>query len=683
MSTAQPSANHGRVFSRARCLTLALASACFLPSPSFAQVTDYANLSLEELAAVPISTLGRKQTTLFDTPAATYVVTGDDLHRSGALDLGDALYAVPGLQVDKVDSFNFAISARGFNDSTSNMLLVMMDGRSVYSTTFTGTNWNYEELMLEDVRQIEVQRGPGASLWGANAVNGVINIVTKSADDTIGTLATVAYGDELDASVAVREGWRLNDSTAMRVYVKDQDQKNDGVTTGPSDHGWNSHLVGTRLDWDRPGGGGLTLIGELRGDKVTSDSEFPAVTPPTYLTVIPEDQRSSGGNFTAHGWIPVFNDGQLSVLAAYEHLDTDEIETSERRDTYDLDAQLTLHPWQRHEIITGVTYREDVDDLTNSPWLSYTTPASNTVFTGAFLQDEITLIPNTLSVTLGTKEERNSFSGWENQPSLRGIWQPSKNQRVWVGVSRAAQTPSLTERTVQWWVATIPPSPTVPVPIVLNAEGSPMLKSDHLDAYEIGYRFQMTSELSFDFSLYENRYTDLRGLQVEVPTFVPFPIPYYLYTYLATNNLNTDTHGGEFTTTWRPTSAWKFEASATAMRYDHFAEINTGIAPDPTIAGLTGSTPKQEYKLRVQWDPSTRWSFDLFLRHVDPLPGSGIPAYTGLNARIAWHLRPDTEVELIGQNLTEPLHVESAQFFLGGPVQALARSVFLRLTYRR
>ena len=670
---------------RARSVHIALALlgiAGGLPSAVHGQATDYTALSLEELATVPISTLGRKETTVLDTPAAAYVITSDDLHRSGALDLAEALYLVPGMQVQRTDSFNYTISIRGFDDATSNMLLVMMDGRSVYSPTFTGTNWNYEEMMLEDVSRIEVLRGPGASLWGANAVNGVVNIVTKSADDTIGSLATVAYGDELDASVAVRDGWRIDDASAMRVYVKYQDEKNYGVTAGPGATGWQSYLVGSRYDWDRPGGGGLTLIGEVRGVQIGSDTEVPTLSGPNYYAIMPEQQRSNGGNFSAHWLMPTAADGEFSALATYEHLDSSEIETGEDRDTVGLDLQETLHPWRQNEIITGATYREDRDDLTGSPWLSYTTPKSNTIFTGVFAQDEFTLVPDKLSVTLGTKEERNSFSGWENQPSLRGIWHPSRFQRVWVGVSHAAQTPSISERSVNWWVATIPPSAAIPVPVALYAEGSASLRSEHVTAYESGYRYQPSNSFSLDLALYLNRYTDLRGLQVQTPTFLPYPTFYYLYPLLATNNLNGDTHGAEFTASWRPAPAWRFEGSVAAMRYDHLGEINPGVFPDPSIAGLTGSTPKQEYKLRAQWDPSTAWSFDLDLRRVDALPGPAIPPYTGLNARIGWRLRPDTELELIGRDLLEPMHTEGAEYFIGGLVQPEARSIFLRLTYR-
>ena len=661
--------------------TAILACGCALTSAVEAQTTDYTALSLEELSLVPITTLGRKQTTVEDTPAAAFVVTGDDIHRTGALDFAEALRLVPGMEVARINSLDYAISIRGFNDSTSNKLLVLMDERPLYSTAFTGTNWNYYELDLEDVARIEVLRGPGASLWGANAMNGVINVVTKSAGDTLGAMATVASGDQLGLSSTVRDGWRVSDNSAARVYAKFQEEGSFGATTESASGGWDSRLVGTRYDWDGTGGEVLTLIGEYRYLRDYSDTLLPSVLPPDYLIQEDEVKRTEGGNLSAHYSSPIFGSGQISLLTSYEHVSSSQIVYGEDRDTYNADLQFTLHAGLRNEVITGATYREDHDALTSSQWLSYSVRETSTVFTGAFVQDEFTAVPNALSITAGTKIERNSFSGWEVQPSLRSIWRPNATQRVWVGISRAARTPSLSERYVDYFAAVLPPGPTSPLPVALRAFGSNNFESEHVDAYELGYRYQPTLRLSFDLSLYDNQYTDLRGLVGQPPQVAYLPAPHIEEDYTVSNDLHGSTKGGEGSVRWQPSSKWTLEGSASLIRYD-LNEASPGPVPDPTIGGLIGSTPRGEYKLRVEWDPTPHWSADAIARYTDALTGPGIAPYTGLDLRLAWKPRADVELEIVGRDLLQPQHAESSSAFLGSDVREIYRSGFIRVTYR-
>ena len=647
---------------------------------TLAQTTDYTELSLEELSAVRIFTLGRKQATLFDTPNAASVVTGDDLHRSGALDLAEALRLVPGMQVSRIDSFNYGISTRGFNDARSSKLLTLMDGRSLYSTTSTGAAWNYHEVMLEDVDRIEVLRGPGASLWGANAMNGVVNIVTKPAEATLGSLVSVSHGDELNVAVSLREGFRLNAATAMRVYAKYQDQGNYGIITDTGSDGWSSRLVGSRLDWQGPDGGTLTLIGELRSLRVVGKTEFPLLGPP-YLAALQETQRSRGGNFSAHWVQPAFSSGEISVLATYEQIDSTKIAAGEDRATYSLDLQLTLLRGSRHEVITGLTYREDRDLLTESEWMHYREPHGRTTFTGVYLQDEISVLPDRLLVTVGSKFERNSLSGWEIQPSLRAILRTTKTQRLWIGISRAARTPSRDEREGDLFGYSYPPSAQVPLPLAIHGIGSPDLDAEHVTAFEIGHRYAPNPRVSFDLALFYNRYDDLRGTNYGAPAFSVTPVPHFEQPVFITNSLFGTTHGGDFTVRWQPLPSVKIEGSVAAVR-TALKQYQPTNPPDQSIAGRAGSTPKQEYKLRIQWDPLPHWSLDIALRHFDKLPGPMLPAYTGLDARVAWRPRDDWEIDLIGRELLDPMHGELSKNFIGAQVRETARSIFLRATYR-
>lgn len=652
-----------------------------VPSLALAQLTDFTEFSLEELSLVRISTLGRKQTALYNTPAAVHIVTGDDIHRSTALDFAEALRMVPGLQVSRINSFDYAVTMRGFNDATSNKLLVQMDGRSLYSTTVSGTYWNYHELFMEDIERIEILRGPGASLWGANAMNGVINIVSKHTQNSLGSLATFAVGDELDTSFAVRHGWKSGENLTARVYAKYQQQDSYGVTSGPASGGWNNRLAGARVDWSKAGNGELTIIGELRETRLFNQITLPLLTAP-YFSSIKDNKRVKGGNLSAHYEQSIGEDGTLSLLGTYERYDSRDFTASEVRDTYSFDLQVTWPFNDRHEIIAGATYREDSDDLVGSDWITYTPTSATTKFTGAFLQDEIVIIPHRLRLTGGAKMERNSFSGWEFQPSVRSIWTPSDKHRFWAGVSRAARTPTRVERGVDWLASVAPPSPLSPFPVAIYAAGGADFDSEKVSAYEVGYRFQPSVRLSFDLALFNNHYTDLRGLEERAPVFVPFPTPHLNLAYTANNLLEGTTSGGELAVRWQPNSKWTIDGSVSYLDYDLQSLSTVANYIDPTIAGVEGSSPQYDGKLRIGWDPSSTWSFDAMVRHVDKLEGHATPAYTSIDVRAAWHPNEEWEVELVGRDINDSAHAESGGFFIQTAAQQISRSVFMRVTFR-
>lgn len=665
---------------RARPRFLLLAA--LLPALAFAQLNplaDFSELSLEELVQVEISTLGRKSNTVFNTPAPAYIVSHDDIRRSGALNLPEVLRLVPGVQVSRVDAANYAVTVRGFNDTTSNKLLVLKDGRSAYNQLFSGTNWAFQETMLADVSRIEVQRGPAGTLWGANAVNGVINLVTKNAHSTIGSLLTVTTGEQFDSVIEARHGWNFNPATAARVYVKHQDQGDYGTTSGGAEDGWNSLLAGTRLDWDRPGGGGLTVIAEHRELRIRGTSTPPSLLPP-YHESHPDTQRTRGTDLSLKWNQPVFGDGHLTIQASVEHGDLSQFTSGERHTTADLDAQLTLHPLPRHEVITGFTYRSTADKIRNTAWFNYAKTEATMRFTGAFVQDEITLSPERLLLTLGAKVERNSYSGWETQPGVRLLWHPTPTQTVWAAASRAARTPSRSERDVEWFAITMPPTPLLPLPGKIVALGAPDFSSEHVTAWEAGHRFQPGRHFSVDTSLFVSEYDELRGLWPEFipPSFTTLPL-HYTYRYSAINNLKGRTHGGELALRWQPVKALRLDASVAAVRTS-LRQIMPTPQPDASISGLEGNTPREEFKLHAGWDVSPDWSLDLFARHTGRLVESGVPAYTGLDARLAWRPSQKLEIELIGRDLLDPSHAEISGFFVGNAVTEVRRSLYVRVT---
>ena len=657
----------------------AFASSLLCAQPSLS--ADFADLSLEELIKVEISSLGRKSSALFETPAPAYIVSHDEIGRSGAFNLPEALRLVPGVQVSRADSANYAITIRGFNDSTSNKLLVLMDGHSVYNQLFSGASWNFQEPMLSDVSRIEVQRGPAGALWGANAVNGVINLVTKNAHSTLGSLVSITRGDRFDLGFEARHGWTFNAATAARVYFKYQDHDAYGEPTGSAAEGWNYRLAGTRLDWDRPGGGGLTVIAEHRELRVEGTANLPALLPP-YFENHTDQRRTRGTDLSLKWRQPVFTSGQLSMQASVTHGDSAQFASGERHTTADIDTQLTFYPLPRHEVITGLTYRSTSDHLRKSQWFDYRVLAATTVFVGVFAQDEITLVPERLRLTLGTKIERNTYSGWETQPSARLLWHPTKRQTVWAAVSRAARTPSRSERDITWFAAVVPPSSEIPLPGKIVALGDPDFSSEQVTAYELGHRFQPSRRFSLDTSIFYSSYTDMRGLRPEYipPNFTTFPI-HYTYRYTATNNVEGHNYGGEFAVRWQPAQRVRFDASVAVVRTS-IRQLMPSLLPDASIAGLVGNTPREEYKLHAGWDVSPEWSIDAYARRTGSLPGSGVPAYTGLEARVAWQPRADFRLELIGRDLLDPRHPEIAGFIIGNGAREISRSVFFRVTYK-
>lgn len=644
---------------------------------------DFTELTLEELSQIQVTSIARKHGSLFDTPAAAYVLTSDDIHRAGTTDLASTLRGVPGLQVGQIDSFNYAISARGLNDATSSKLLVLMDGRSLYSQTFSGAYWNYHALMFEDIDRVETIRGPGASLWGANAMNGVINIVSKSAFSTQGSLVSASRGDRLDALVALRHGWQFGAATAVRVYGRVHDEGDYGRFDREGVNGWKTRLAGTRLDWKRPGGGGLMVMTEFREQRLTSLTRVPTLLPP-FADDMPDRRFRRGGHVLGRWRQPVAGTGELTVQASYERLKAADLAFGESHHILDSDLQLSLRPFRGHDLLAGVSARRDADRLISSPRLTYSPATAATTFLGAFIQDEITVVPRRLAVTVGSKMERNTFTGWELQPGVRALWSPTSRQRIWAAVSRAARTPSRAERAITWFAAVQPPTADVPLPTAFIAQGSPTFDSEHLTAFELGHRVKVTPRLTIATDFFLNRYRDVRSLRATLIPFKPVPSPHATFIMSASNSVEGDTLGGEIIVRWRVNPALYLEASASTLRYN-FRDLST-LSEDPlqlSVPGLVGSTPREEYKFRGNWDITDDWSLDLLARHVGALPQQGIPSYEGLDLHLSWRPRHEVEIELILRNALDPRHPEAPPLFLGGGAREIPRSFHLRVTYRR
>lgn len=652
-----------------------------------AQFTDFMTMDLEDLSSVRITTLGRTENAVIDYPAAATVLTAEDITRLGVTTLPEALRGIPGMQVGRIDQFNYAISVRGFNDNTVNKLLVVSDGRSLHNGTFTGTDWGLQDLLLGDLDRIEVLRGPGASLWGANAMNGFINLVSKEAYDTLGTHVAFAAGDPRLGIGEVRHGWAASPQTAARVYTKFQHQEAAPTTTplvGITD--WDTFLLGFRLDHQVAPDRQLTTIAEWRTLSTTGYNSEPILTPP-YRRIFTEQRDGQIGNLSVHWQQPLaFLDGEFEVFASLDHLEDDRDTLEETRTTSTIDLQAKLNPAADHQVLAGLTFRHTQDQLSSTGIFTFSDPEAEITFFGGFIQDEWKLVPDRLRLTAGAKLERNTYSGWEFQPSVRTIWSPHPEHRLWAGYSVAARTPSRAETSIDYYgfaVAASPPE--IPLPVAVNLLGSRDFTSEHLTSIELGYRYVPTPRLQFEVSAFYNDYDDIRGFVTDqVETDLSPPIPHLIASVLTTNTIAGHTRGGEVSLHWQATPELTIESSYSRTATDLHDNMNTrDDLAQFSVDLYHQSTPTETIRGQLSWNPAAAFECDLGLQHTTSLANGTVPPYTALHARLAWRPTAAWCLELIGRDLAKRIHREYPAPFARDATPNLDRAVYLRVTFQR
>ncbi len=653
-------------------------------------------MSVEDLMNVTVTSVSKKSERLNQVPAAVSVISGDDIRRSGALTLPEALRLAPGVQVARVDAAQTAVSVRGFNDTFSQKLLVMMDGRSIYTPLFSGTIWQAQDMMLEDVDRIEVIRGPGGTVWGANAVNGVINIVSKPARETQGVLLSGGGGTEHLALAGVRYGAQLAPNTFFRIYGKYDDWNNfQLVDGGDANDAWWKGQGGFRLDWEPSSANRLTLQGDLFG--LEADQTAPQISLPVFMQpppatgynfTRPSTWEQSGGNVLAR-WSHQFSeDSDLSVQTYYDHGRIDMALIEEKRDTFDLDLRHRFQLGGWNEVVWGGGYRLSEAVMTESVEVNLSHESRSDKIYNVFVQDEIKLIPDRLRLTLGSKVEHNDYTGFELEPGARLSWTPSDKQTVWASVARAVRTPSQFETDAAVNMGVVPPNPMSPLPTLVSVIGNPDIKAETLIAYELGYRIQAHQRLTFDVTLFLNDYDELRSTSTSVdmshvPSYVQARNVFY-------NQAGGQTYGGEMATTWQATDWWRLYGQLSVLETDLHEPAN-GFARGSGDVNI--STPKYQASLRSSMDLSRQVEFDLWLRYVDgftsataSVPGLSrvdvnIPSYVTFDARLAWRPIEDLELALVGQNLAGS-HREFNPTFVSTSVTEVSRSVYAKLTWR-
>ena len=616
---------------------------------------DLADLSIEQLMNESVTSVSKREQILIDAAAAISVLTNDDIRRSGATSVPEALRLVPGMDVGQINSSQWSISSRGFSGQYSNKLLVMVDGRAVYTPTLAGVYWDLQQTMLDDVDRIEVIRGPGGTLWGANAVNGVINIETKSARDTQGGLLYAGGGDVHLTQEGVRYGGRIGENTYYRVFGSYQlSDAYDRQNGGSAMDRWQSESGGFRVD-------------HYQG----SDTHFTWQADATEVDL--DDHASDGYNVNTLGrWTRELAErSSIEMQAYYDRTYRNEITRARAAvDTFDLSAQHTLGLGNRNDIIWGLGYRFILNNT------EQTTPAilvrdSNLnlqLFSG-FIQDELKLIPDKLILTAGTKIEHNDFTGFEIEPSVRAVFKPTTNQTLWAAISRAVRTPDILEDSDVFAPQLGGPIVAPGGPYIPRLVGTDNPESETLWAFEIGYRIQPEKRVNVDVALFYNDYDRLIDFGNTPSRFVP-GVPEGTAEFPLMNLQSGQTYGGEATVTVEPIDHWRLSASYSLLFADLDGEISKG---SPVMAEI-----QHQAILRSNWDFG-QVSLDGQLRAVDQ--ETGIDGYVTADVRLSYRPSPDLELSLLGQNLFDGGHQEANQFF-GTTNGETPRGFFARVTWR-
>ncbi len=601
---------------------------------------------------IEITSLSKKKEKLSESAAAAYVITAEEIRRSGHTSIPDLLRMVPGLQVARINSNTWAVTSRGMAHAEyANKMLVMIDGRSIYTPLHGGVYWNTHDVPLESIERIEVIRGPGGALWGANAVNGVINIITKSARDTQGGLVTAGAGTDLKSQGMLRYGGKIDDGTYYRVYGKyldrDEGRRIDGLGAGRD--GWDTFQSGFRLDSEATDRDHLTVQGDFLTGDIGRISTVHSLTAP-YAVEVTEDLDVDGQNLLARWTRQYADDSDLSLQMYYDRTRRREIVFNETRQTYDLDFQHRFWWRQGHEITWGLGYRLTSDRLSGTFDFDLDPDAYDLDVFSGFVQDRIALLGDRVNLILGSKFEHNDFTGFEYQPSARLVWNADAHRTLWASVARGVRTPTRYDRDVDssWGVTPGPPVYAV------RAYGNDDQDAEKVLAYELGYRCQPSERLSLDLAAFFNRYDDLRTFEGSFSDAINMG-SYILMPFTAGNKMDGETYGIELAAVYEATDDWTLNLGYAFLQMQLHPDNSSTYTRDE---GIEGASPHNQLSLRSYWNVTDALEFDLAAYYVDNLPSQDTAHTLRLDARLGWRINENTELSLVGQNLLQPRHKE-------------------------
>ena len=656
-----------------RCRSLAIGTVtCVLAGLSLtaaAEIDDaanLANLSLEDLLNMEITTLSRKAEDFADAPAAIFVISQNDIARSGARTIPDILRMVPGMQVAQIDNSKWAVTARGANGLSANKLLVLMDGRSVYTPMTAGVVWESQDTNISDIERIEVIRGPGATMWGSNAVNGVVNIITKHSADTQGGSVNVITNDRAGSEALLRFGGQ-SENASYRFFAKAMDLPGNtdpsGIEAGDF---WESVRIGTRVDWQTRNGHDMSFMGEIYDSDVGRTGVDQLLVPPYRL--IANNHEDSSGGFGQLRWGHEYSDDAgVQVLAQFVREELGDEFFFETRNTFEVDLQHHFSIGEKHNLIWGASWRHSNDDVDGS-FQSRLMPTSRTQrIVSAFIQDEFQ-VSEKLRVILGSKFENNTYSNRdvEIEPSIRFSYRTSDQSSVWGAISRSVRMPSRIELDSVVIGAVVPPGfppLNLPLPTAIGFFGNPEFKSEKVNSYELGYRFA-GENLIFDASLFFNDSTDIRGIQLGAPMCAPdgdvlavnplciLTAEHIVLPFIFQNDNTGESHGIELWASTEVSDWWYLQGA-----YTYFDSIVT-ISPGLTQGNFSEDSPQHQVSLRSSMDLPSDISLDLWVRYFDALELKQIDAYTAMDIRLSWQPSESIELAVAGRNLIAGQHLE-------------------------
>jgi iron complex outermembrane receptor protein len=675
---------------------------------------DIANKSIDELMNVDVTSVSRKEQKLSRTPAAVYVITQEAIERSGANTIPDLLRMAPGVQVAQVEADRWAISVRGFNDIYSNKVLLLIDGRTVYTPTSSGVYWDQIDVPLNTIDRIEIVRGPGGAVWGANAVNGVINIITKNSADTKGTRLGAGAGSAQTGDYLAQHGGAMGSAT-YRAFGHYSSFGNLRTQQGLSGNdGWLMRHGGFRADWNKSTKDSFMAEGDLfqTDGGQTSLDQIDGVIGTRGL------KMTNAGGSVLGLWNHRYSDRSDSALQIYDnYYSRQDTGISEHLNTLDFDYKNHNALGSRNDLVWGAGYRYTSDQLGNPASvlntqrllgfsIAFVPAAKGYSLFSTFVQDELKLNEN-LSLTAGSKFEHNAFTGFQYEPSLRLAWTPTASQTLWTSASMAVRQPSRLDTSILVNFAPIPIAPG----LFLNPQtlGNPAIRAETLRDYEIGYRIAPSNRILLDLTSFYSFYRDLKSSALSQPSVVGGPNGAVVSLPLMyANALHAQNYGAEAALTWNVASRWKLAGSYSWLKmniYDFtrapsaapsagdssmFAQVIEAPAVQSLIqafagytnsnGSLAGSSPRSQMSLQSYLDLTAKLSFDSSLSFVGSLPSQSVPSYTRLDSRIGWKLNRNITASLVGQNLLSPHHLE-----FGSSEQAIAtqvdRSIFGRIVW--
>lgn len=661
---------------------LALLAARAFAAPGAAPVPpeELKKLSLEELSNVDVSLAFRAPHKLQDTPAAVFLITREDIRRSGATSVPEALRLVPGLIVSRIGSNLWAINARFPTSRFANKFLVLVDGRIAYTPLFGGTFWDVQETLLEDVERIEVIRGTGAALWGSNGITGVIHVITKDTADTHGDLASVTAGNHERVLAGARRGGKLANGGSWRVFARTVERGPFDLENGATaDDAWNLEQGGFRADWT-DGRDSFTAVGGAH-DVDASRRILRATAAPPFNPVIPQNDDADGAHVLVRGKRTVSPREDWTLQAYLDGTNRSEVSIREERLTGDVDLVHRREDRRGSERVSGATVRVSSDTIRGDRGFFEFVPERRQIETfAAFVQQRWTAAGGRATVVAGGRSEHNSFTGFELQPTLRGTWRLNPRQMVWAAASRSVRVPSRTADDVRVNFRTLPPGfafPGAPATIV-RLFGNRGIESEELEALEAGWRAELSGRASLDLAVFANRFDGLITFAGPAPAFLELtPPPHLVSPRLAVNGGDADIAGLELASTLRPDDRWTLHLAYTFLDQ----EFTTLSVRD---AGPSGQAPRNQLSVRSQHDLSARWQLDLFAQYQDSLRTAGVPSHVRADVRLGWRDRDRLEIDLVAQNLFDPGHTEFGREFFLDPVNntEIGRSVYGKVVSR-